>query len=214
MFLTVLLVIIFVGCFASLMKSGLWSNTITLVNVITAALVATNYFEPLADFFERQEASLGYVWDFFAIWLIFVIVVSILRAATDYVSRIKVRFYVPVEQVGGLVMAIWVSWIVLCFATATLHAAPLARNFLNGAFAPTPTAKMLFGTFAPDQVWLGWAHRESKGTLSRFVKGSPFDPQGEFILKYGNRREEFEGQLGLTKRKAGGPAKGFPPPQK
>src|SRR5262249_19942223 len=128
--LSILLFVIFIGCFASFMKSGLWSNTITLVNVITAAFLATNYFEPLADFFDRQEPSLGYVWDFFAIWLIFVVAVSVLRAATDYVSAVKVRFYLPVERVGGLLMAVWVSWIMLCFTTATLHTAPLARNFL------------------------------------------------------------------------------------
>jgi len=40
----VLLLVIFFGCFAFIMNNGLWSNTITLVNVITAALLATNYF--------------------------------------------------------------------------------------------------------------------------------------------------------------------------
>ena len=71
MFVAILLLLIFVACFASLMNSGLWSNTITLVNMITAALVATNYFEPLAEFFERNESSFAYVWDFIAMWLIF-----------------------------------------------------------------------------------------------------------------------------------------------
>ena len=52
------------------MNSGLWSNTITLVNVLTAGLLATNYFEPLADFFEGRNSSFTYVWDFLAIWLI------------------------------------------------------------------------------------------------------------------------------------------------
>jgi hypothetical protein len=202
MYLFFVLAAVFASCFASLMKSGLWSNTITLVNILTAGLLATNYFEPLADFFEKLEPSWAYVWDFLAIWLIFGIAISVLRTITDYMSQIKVRFFVPVEKAGGIVMALWASWIMVCFTTMTLHTAPLARNFLDGSFAPTPTAKMLW--LGPDQVWLGWVHRESKGPLSRLGKPAPFDAGGEFILKYGNRREEFEKQLTLTKPKGGG----------
>jgi hypothetical protein len=202
MYLAIVLIAVGVSCFASLMKSGLWSNTITLVNVLTAGLLATNYFEPLADYFEKEAPGGAYVWDFLAIWLIFGIAFSVLRVITDYMSQIKVRFFVPVEKVGGIVMAVWVSWIMVCFTTMTLHTAPLARSFLDGSFAPTPTARMFFGT-GPDQVWLGWVHRESKGPLSRLGKPAPFDAAGEFILKYGNRREEFEGQLTLTKPKGG-----------
>jgi Colicin V production protein len=198
MFLTILLVVIFVAVFASLFTQGLWSNTITLVNVITAALVATNYFEPVADFLDRQEPSFTYAWDLFAIWILFGVTMAVLRAATDYVSRIKVRFFKPVEAAGGYLMAVWVGWIVVCFTTMTMHTAPLARNFLGGAFQKEPNAKMFFG-LAPDRVWLAWAHRESKGTLSRFGGVAPFDAQGDFIVRYSNRRGDFEKQLTFTK---------------
>ena len=49
MFTSILLIVIFFACFTSFMNSGMWSNTIALVNVLTAGLLATNYFEPLAD---------------------------------------------------------------------------------------------------------------------------------------------------------------------
>jgi hypothetical protein len=206
MFLTIILVLIFFGVFASLMTQGLWSNTITLVNVITAGLVATNYFEPVADYFDRQEPSLTYIWDLVAIWLLFGFTMVFLRAATDYVSNVKVRFFLPVERVGGILMAVWASWIVLCFATMTLHVAPLARNSIGGAFQPEPNSRMFFG-LAPDRVWLAWVHRESKGALSRFGGVAPFDAKGDFILRYSNRRGEFESQLTLTK---GGGGKSLP----
>jgi hypothetical protein len=203
MYLGMLLILIFVACFASLMNSGLWSNALTLINVILSGLLATNYFEPLADFFDKMEPSFTYVWDFFAIWLIFGVSMILLRSITDYLSRIKVKFFLPVEKVGGIVMACWAGWIVVCFATMTLHAAPLARNFLDGAFQPKPDSRMFFG-LGPDQFWLGWVHRESGGPLSRLGGIAEFDPQGEFVLKYGNRRDEFEKQLSLTKAKGGG----------
>lgn len=197
MLVSIVLVLIFVAVFASLMTQGLWSNTITLINVITAGLIATNYFEPVARFFERQEKSWTYLWDFFSIWLLFGISMIVLRLATDYVSQVKVRFFKPVEVAGGYLMAIWASWIVLCFATMTLHMAPLSRNYLRGGFQRAPDSKMLFG-LAPDRVWLAWVHRESKGALSRFRQVAPFDAEGDYIVRYSNRRGDFEAQQGFT----------------
>ena len=197
MYVLIVLVLIFVAVFASVFTQGLWSNTLTLVNVLTAALVATNYFEPLADFFDRQESSYSYVYDFLALWLIFGVTALVLRVFTDYMSKVKVRFFMPLEKAGGIFMALWVSWIVVCFATMTLHTAPLARNFLGGGFQPEPNSKMLFG-LAPDRVWLGWMHRESKGTLSRFDRMAAFDHNGSFILRYGDRRANFEKQFTLS----------------
>jgi len=202
MFLNILLVIVFAACFATLMNAGLWSNTIVLINVITSALLATNYFEPLAGWFDKQEPSYTYVYDMLAIWLIFGVSMVVLRAATDYMSRVKVRLFMPVDKYGGMLMAVWVSWVVVCFTTMTLHTAPLARSFLNGAFQPDPNAKMFFG-LGPDRVWMGWVHRESLGSLCRLGELAPFDAQGDFILRYGERRSEFENQLGLTRSGSG-----------
>jgi hypothetical protein len=195
MLLNILLFVVFVAVFASLMNSGLWSNTITLVNVITAALIATNYYEPVADWLDRQEPSLTYIWDLTAIWLLFGFAMVGLRAVTDYMSQVKVRFFMPVEKAGGILMAIWVAWMVVCFTTMTLHTAPLARHFMG--FQREPTSKMLFG-LAPDRLWLAWVHKESKGALARFSGAAPFDAQGDFIVRYSNRRGDYEKNLTLT----------------
>jgi hypothetical protein len=195
--LSIVLVLLFVGVFASVMTQGLWSNTLTLINVILAALIATNYFEPLAGYLDSSEPSLTYVWDFVTIWLIFGLAMVALRAATDFLSPVKVRFFVPVEKAGGIIMALWISWIVVCFATASFHTAPLARHFLGGGFQKTPDAKMFFG-LQPDRVWLGWMNRESQGTLSRFGGARPFDAKGDFIAQRANRRFAYEGVMSFT----------------
>ena len=197
MVLGIVIILVFVAVFAAVMTQGLWSNTLTLVNVLLAGLIATNYFEPVADFFDSKEPSFGYVWDFVAIWLLFGFAMVALRFATDYMSQVKVRFFMPVERAGGIIMAIWVAWIAVCFTLATFHTAPLARNFLGG-FQEEPDSRMFFG-LAPDRVWLGWVHRESETTLARFGNPRVFDEKGEFIIRYSNRRGEFEDQLTLTK---------------
>ncbi len=196
MYLSIILILVFVAVFASLMTQGLWTNFITLVNVITAGLVATNYFEPLADYFDRQEPRASYLYDFITIWVIFGITLLALRLATDWMSQVKVRFFMPVEKAGGILMALWVSWIMVCFTTMTLHTAPLSRHFLG--FQQTPETHMLFG-LQPDRVWMGWVYRESKGTFSRFGGARPFDARGSFIVRYSNRRGAFEDQMSTLK---------------
>lgn len=206
MLLGVFFILVFVAVFASVMLGGLWSNTITLINFMLAGLIATNYFEPVADYLDKNAPSFTYAWDFVAIWLVFGLTMVVLRAATDYLSKIKVRFFLPVEKAGGIVMAIWVSWLAVCFTAATMHTAPLARHFLGGDFQLTPDAKMFFG-LAPDRMWLAWMYKESSTTLSRFGGARPFDAKGDYIVKYSNRRGEFEDQLTFTKGgKSGGAA--------
>jgi hypothetical protein len=200
LYINIVLTLLLISCFAFLMKAGLWNNTITLVNVVTAALLATNYFEPLADWMDKQEPQFTYAYDFLAIWLIFGVAVTLLRMATDYMSPVKVKFFGLVDKIGGGLMALWVAWVVVCFATMTLHTAPLARNFLGGTFQPRPESKMLL--VGPDRKWLAWVHRQSQGSLSRLSGMAPFDARGDFIIRYGNRRDQFEKQLTFSTKGA------------
>ena len=205
MLISIVVLIIFAGCFASMYNNGLWSNTLMLVNLLTSGLLAFNYFEPLAEWLEKQQPSLNYVWDFVSVWMIFIVAMVVLRAATDYTSNIKVRFFLPVDRACGIVLALWVSWVMVSFTTATMHTAPLARNFMG--FQPAPEDRML-GGFSPDRQWLAWVRRESMGSLCRLGELSPFDRNADFVLRYGKRREEFEGQLTLMTPKGAAAASG------
>ena len=204
MVLTILLLGIMFVCVGMLWNEGFWSNTITLINVVFAALIATNYFEPGAELLEKHvlEETFTYLCDFLAIWTIFFVVFTVLRAFTDTISKVRVRFRMPVEHVGRVVMAVWVGWVMVCFICMTLHLAPLARNSFGGAFAKTPDSACFLG-MAPDRLWLGFVQSRSRGALSHGVSrgNSPykidagkrvFDPESLFILRYGQRRADLE----------------------
>ncbi len=190
-----LLIAVLVGVFASLMREGLWSNAIALVNVITAGLIATNFFEPLADWLTKKVPSGKYFWDFLVLWVLFAVTLFVLRSATDRVSRVRVRFKKPIEAAGGYLFALWTAWVFVCFLTMTLHTAPLSRNFLFGGFRPE--SRMLFGT-APDRLWLAFVHRLSKGPYRRRAfdldpERYTFDPHATFMPRYASRREHYAG---------------------
>jgi hypothetical protein len=206
--LPLLLFVIFIAIAATLYPEGMWGNALTLVNVILAALVAANFWEPVARFAEGQAPSFTYFWDFLALWGLFALTLGIMRALTDLISKTKVRFIKIVDQIGGAFFAAWVGWVVVCFVAFTLHTAPLSRNFLFGGF--DPQARMFLG-LAPDRLWLGFTQWSSRGPYCRTltagerqsnaygVDANPdeqnfavFDRRSEFIPKYATRRGNLE----------------------
>lgn len=206
MFLNAVLIVVFLVAVAMLWNEGLWSNTTSLINVVFAGLLATNYFEPAATFMDEQFPSLTYLWDFVCIWLIFVVSYGLLRSCTDELSRMQVRFKMPVEQTGRIVSCLAIGWVLVCFTTTTLHVAPLALHHLRGSFQETPTSNNFFG-IGPDQLWLGFVQGRSRGALATpddTARSSQpgdngkrvFDPESEFILRYGARRLQFESVVG------------------
>jgi uncharacterized membrane protein required for colicin V production len=191
--LTGLLFVIFVAVVASLYTDGMWGNAITLVNVVTAALLATNFFEPLANWLDgmRDLKAYTYIWDFLSVWVLFAFFMGVMRALTDAASRVKVRFLKIADQIGGIVFACLVGAVVVCFTTFTLHTAPLSKNFLFGGFQPD--APMLLG-MSPDRAWLQFTRSVSKRALSRSPEAA-FDPHGQLRGKYAVRRGEIETQV-------------------
>ena len=84
----------------------MWSNAIRLINVVTAALLATNFFEPLAAWLDLSCApSFTYVWDFLALWALFAVISTVFRLLTDKVSQVNVRFLGLADRIGSSVFS-------------------------------------------------------------------------------------------------------------
>jgi len=192
-----LMLVVFAVCMAFVFNEGMWGAAITFVNVLLAAVLATNLFEPLANWLESMMPGLTYLWDFVAVWLSFALCLVILRLVTDLISRHRVKFKKPVDIGGGIFFAAWTGWLMMQFTLFTLHLAPLSRNFMG--FQEKPETRMFFD-LAPDRIWLSFIHAQSAGgALARTPPATDpnahvFDPQGEFILKYAARRKQFETQ--------------------
>lgn len=202
--LTLVLLVIFLIVAAAMWFQGLWNSVLTLINLFLAVMVAFNYFEPLADMIDSQDRSYTYLVDFLVLWGLFALSFGLLRLMTDLLSRHRVVFDFWTETVGRGVLAIWIAWLFVGFVCVTLHTAPLSAHPLG--FQPTPTAGNFLG-MAPGRQWLGFIQSRSLGAFSRGESDpqnlSPrsedeernvrvFDPESRFILKYHQRRENFE----------------------
>jgi hypothetical protein len=174
---------------AALWFQGLWNATVTLVNLVLAMVIATSLYEPISRQLEKVSndvKTFTFLLDFIVLWLVFALAFGILRAITDSISKKAVEFDLPVELAGRTILALFCGWVMVCFVAFSLHMAPLNSVNPLGAWA-TPTSKT-FGPFSPDRMWLGFMH--SRTTASAF--GPPqFDPNGEFLLKYHDRREKY-----------------------
>jgi hypothetical protein len=205
-----LMFIVMLACIGWCYADGLWGNAIRLVNTVTAALVATNFFEPLARWLDSKvSASYTYLWDFLALWGLFFLTTLVLRALTDTVSRVKVKFLKLADRIGSGVLSVWIGWVMVCFTMATLHTVPLSQNFLFDGFQPK--SRMIAG-LAPDRLWLGFMQQVSRGPFSRTAwddevkkyeandadpdaKVCVFDRHANFIPKYATRRKLLEAHI-------------------
>jgi len=200
MTLTILLLVVFFITVAMLWNEGMWNNALSLLHAILAALVATNGWEPLADFLTEQLPDYTYVWDFLSLWGIFFLTYAILRATGEQLSRHRVKFKLPVEQTGRILFAAWTGWVMVCFTMFTLHTAPIAKNAFRGGLKHQVGEQNFFG-FGPDLLWLGLMQSSSQTSLSRSdgAQGvKTFDPQSNFRGRYAARRETLESLEGLT----------------
>jgi hypothetical protein len=201
--LNIVLIVIFAVCVAFVFNEGLWGAGVLFCDVLMAAVLATNLFEPVANRLESMMPGYTYFCDFMAVWLCFIVSLVVFRLATDLLSRHRVRFKKVVDTTGGVIFAVGVGWIMMQFVLFTMHLAPLGRNFMG--FQEKPETRMFFG-MGPDRDWLAFMHQlSSGGALSRTAppddpNAHVFDPHGDFILRYGQRRKDFEPQTGLSIR--------------
>lgn len=209
MFMTLILLLVFALTAGTLWLHGLWGNAVTLINLILAMLLATNFFEPVAALADHYAPAGTYFYDFTCLWVLFLIFFGTFRGITDALSREGVKFILPVELAGRSLLALWSGWLMVCFVAFSLQMAPLNSVTPLGAWQ-SPTDGTFLG-FAPDRMWAGFMQQNSYGYLSRGkfnekdsnpkdsqLNVQTFDPNGEFPYKYAWRRKQYAGIESMT----------------
>ncbi len=194
------LVGIFLICLIMLLSlGGAWDNLIIWFGVVMSGLLATNYFEPLATWLDSSVSSnYTWMWDIIAFWLIFTASIGIFRMATDQLSKVRVRFRMPVEWGGKVIFGVLAAWTMVCLTAFSMHLAPTSRHSWNESFMEKANDTALLSA---DYLWMSFAHKVSHPESSLFGSDAAhqFDPEGIFAKKYGLRRHRYEflnGQAG------------------
>ncbi len=186
-----LLFAIFIAVVLCLLAESMWSNAIRFINVVFAALLATNFWEPTARLLESAMKGGSYWWDIVALWALFALFVTILQTVTGAVSRVNVRFLAIANKAGGIVFACLTAIVFVCFANFTLHTAPLAEKAFQGGF-PSQSS------MSPDRQWVRFASLVSGGSLAHFGTLNRFDG-ADFSSAYAKRRATLQEQVESNK---------------
>lgn len=183
---------------------GFWNNVITWVNLVISALVASSFFEPLAARLSVNAPESTYLVDFVSIWVLFLGTYAVMRIATEVLSHYRLQFDQWTETIGRSVMALLIAVTFFAFASFTLHTAPLpVEGLWAQRFQPTPDANS-FGIGA-DRAWMSFVKSTSRGSLSEIKNYRllppydlfsdsgvrEFDPAGEFMARYQQRRSQL-----------------------
>ena len=182
-----LLFLLFAAIVLCLLAESMWSNAIRFINVVFAALLATNFWEPTAKMLEGAMKGGSYWWDFVSLWVLFALFITILQTVTNTISRVNVRFLGIVNKTGGIVFACITAAVLVSFANFTMHTAPLAETAFRGGF-PSQSS------ISPDRQWATFVKLVSGGSLSSFTGVNQFDG-GRFSSTYASRRRALQAQV-------------------
>ncbi|QDU54972.1 CvpA family protein [Aeoliella mucimassa] len=151
-----ILATIFFATFAMCIDKGLWSNTLSIINILLSGLIAFGTYEPLAKLAaDKGMGEYTFVLDFLFIWAIYVLAFILMhRVASQLLSKTRMRFKNPIDTVGGPLTSAVAGWLMMCLVAATLHAAPFERECFGGALVHQNGDSAITN---PDLAWLSIA---------------------------------------------------------
>src|SRR3954452_25181352 len=116
MFTIIYCIVVFAGL-AMTVREGIWSNTLTLINIIISGLVAFGFYSPLVVYLDEDVTSGQHTYwlDFAIIWALFAASIIICRVFTGMLSKTRMRFKHPVDAVGGPIMGFFAAWVLASF---------------------------------------------------------------------------------------------------
>jgi uncharacterized membrane protein required for colicin V production len=192
MFWAIYLATFFAGM-AMMVREGLWSNAISLVNILVSGLAAFAFYAPLAIYLDEMlNGEYTYLLDFVAIWALFVVSMVICRGATTIASKTRMRFKYPIDPVGGPLVGLVAAWALSAFVMATLHTAPMGKNAFSGMLVHSKSdVDTKSSLTAPDLGWLRFVDRATRPDAFGHVGRDVFSPWG-FVSIYADHREKYD----------------------
>jgi hypothetical protein len=200
MFLAIYLIIVFAAT-AMMVREGLWSNSIALVNIIISGLVAYGFYAPLTIWIdEYTNGTYTYVLDFIVIWILYVVSMVICRGLTGALSTTRMRFKHPIDPVGGPAVGLLAAWVLAGFVMATLHTAPMGKDSFGGALVKPADVETASVFTAPDAAWLRFVEKMTAPVALGGSSANQFKAKA-WVGIYQNHRAQFEKAEGMRVRR-------------
>jgi uncharacterized membrane protein required for colicin V production len=161
---------------------GIWGAALRYIEFMIGGLVAFCFYEPVANLIASNLGFMASFADIVSVSVLFCIVFSALRFATDTLSPTMVRFPAIVDQIGRVVFSLLLAWYMTGMSLCMLQMAPVHKQFLgyqwqNHALRSTGI----------DRYWLGYVQWTTEKVFD-WNPPRPFDPRSDFIKRYHDHR--------------------------
>src|SRR5271155_2321887 len=113
-----------------LTSEGLWGAALMFFNVLFGAMVAFNFYEPLASMIDRTGIGWGFS-DTLCMMGLFCVTVVVLRLTTETIAPVMVRFPVFVFHTGRLLFGIAGAAVTMAVILLAFHAAPIDKKIFG-----------------------------------------------------------------------------------
>ncbi len=184
-------IVIFAGL-AMTVREGLWSNTLTLINITIAGIVAFAFYSPIVIYLDEMSDGEHTYWlDFAVIWVLYAATIVILRSLAAAASKTRMRFKHPIDPIGGPLVGLMAAWVLAAFTLATLHLSPMPKDAFSGKLVTASDVESASGVTAPDAAWMRFMERMSPPTALGPAPANVFDAKA-FVAIYADRRAQFE----------------------
>jgi uncharacterized membrane protein required for colicin V production len=183
--------IVMFAAVAMMVREGIWSNTITLINIIISGLVAYGFYSPLVKYLDEEVTSGQHTYwlDFAMIWALFCLTMLVCRTLTGAMSKTKLRFKHPIDAVGGPAVGLIAAWVLASFVLATLHTSPMGKEAFGGKLNYDPQSASVMSQ--PDLAWLSFFEKMSSADMLGSASTDRFGAAG-FVKIYGDHRAKYE----------------------
>jgi hypothetical protein len=216
-----------------LTSEGLWGAALMFFNIVFGALIAFNFYEPLASLLDRTGINWGFS-DTLCMMGLFCVSVLLLRLTTETIAPVQVRFPPALYHAGRLVFGLAGATVTMAVIILSFHAAPVHKKII---YAIDYQTKPPFG-IGLDHQWLGFFQYQTGAVFARNGVGRRdpyrqygypgrvqlFDPRGDWLILHQEARPYGEGGIlgedaagggaaaGQQPAAAAGAAGGVPPP--
>ncbi len=187
--------VLILGMTYALTSEGLWGAVLVFFNVLFSALIALNFYEPLAQLLATNVSAMSSWADVLCLMGIFLITLIILKVTTESIAPSMVRFPPAVYQIGRLVFGLAGACVTAAFLLLAFHTAPVSRHMFG----------VIDYKYKPPWGWgfdhklLGFFQYSTGNIFTRFGSGLGrpgteyadtyvFDPRGAWLIDHQNAR--------------------------
>lgn len=180
-----------------LTSEGLWGAALMFFNVLFGAMIAFNFYEPLAKLIDSTGIGWGFS-DTLCMLGLFCISVMLLKMITETIAPAMVRFPTPIYHLGRLIFGLGGALVTVAFVILSFHAAPVHKKIFT---AVTYDSKPPFG-LGLDHQFLGFFQYQTGAVFTTLGSGQRdphhqyghggavkmFDPHARWLIEHQDAR--------------------------